>query len=123
MASSNKDRNTAAQDAAPAAVATIDPRTQEIDTAAAFLMIEGPCRQVANIYLACVATAGLGQCRHLRASFADCAKQFRTEAQEQLELIGMQQCAKQNDKVLCAAQLALRHYLPSRADQDEHDEE
>lgn len=91
-----------------------DPREQEINTAAAFLSIDGPCRQVANVYLACVATAGLGMCRHLRANFEDCAKSTRQEAREQITFIGgaTSQCEKHDDQTLCAAQMALKHYLP-----------
>ena len=33
-------------------------RESEIQTAAAVLSTQGPCRQVGDVYLACVATAG-----------------------------------------------------------------
>lgn len=87
-------------------------RAQEVDTASAFLSIEGPCRQVGNVYLACVATAGLGMCRSLRADSEACAKDTRLEAREQLTMIGQRNCEGSDDPQLCAAQMALRHYLP-----------
>jgi hypothetical protein len=87
-------------------------RAQEVDTASAFLSIEGPCRQVGNVYLACVATAGLGMCRSLLAEFEACAKDTQLEAREQLTLIGQRNCEGSDDPQLCAAQMALRHYLP-----------
>jgi len=95
----------------PAAPQPPDPRQQELDTAAAFLSLSGPCRQVGDVYLACVATAGLGMCRHLRASFEQCAKVTREESLSQLQLIGQQQCSKEKDKEQCAAQLVLQHYM------------
>lgn len=96
-----------------------DPREQEIDTAAAFLSISGPCWQQGNIYLACVATAGLGMCRHLRASFEQCAKAKRELSIRQLEVIGKEQqnlCGKEDDKTHCAARLVLQQYMPRKAE-------
>lgn len=89
-----------------------DPRQQEIDTAAAFLSIAGPCYQAGNIYLACVATAGLGMCRHLRAAFEQCAKAHQETSRERLANIGQERCAGQEDKVQCAARIVLQHYMP-----------
>lgn len=85
---------------------------QEIDTAAAFLSLSGPCRQVGDVYLACVATAGLGQCRHLRASFEQCAKRSREESIAQLQLIGGEQFPNEKNKSLRAARMVLGHYMP-----------
>ena len=47
---------------------------REISTAAAVMSISGRCRQIGDVYLTCVATAGLGMCRSLRANFERCAK-------------------------------------------------
>ena len=92
-----------------------DPRQEEIDTAAAFLSIAGPCHAAGNVYLACVATAGLGMCRHLRANFEQCAKAQLDASRERLKIIGEQQCSPdETDKEICGARLVLRHYMPPR---------
>ncbi len=85
---------------------SISNRDQEINIAAAILSLSGPCRSVGDIYLACVATAGLGQCRHLRASFENCAKATAAESKEYLGIVGEMNCPpEEKDKELCAALL------------------
>ena len=87
---------------------------EEIDTAAAFLSLTGPCQQAGHVYLACVATAGLGMCRHLRASFTQCTVAHAAASRERLQGIGQERCSSSNDndKTLCAARIVLRHYMP-----------
>lgn len=84
----------------------LSERDQEIKTAAAILSLSGPCRAVGDIYLACVATAGVGQCRHLRASFEQCAKATAPGSKEYLGMLGELNCPPdEKDKELCAAHL------------------
>ena len=80
-------------------------REAEIQTASAILSIGGPCRAIGDVYLTCVATAGLGQCRHLRASFEDCAKSTMEGSRAYLQTIGDQWCKDEDDKTFCASQL------------------
>ena len=97
----------------PAPSLTAEPdeaelRRREISTAAAVMSIAGPCRQVGDIYLACVATAGLGMCRQLRATFEQCAKGTAEQSTAMLGGFGEQVCAHVSDpdeQLLCAAQL------------------
>mmetsp|Transcript_21012 Transcript_21012/g.58174 ORF Transcript_21012/g.58174 Transcript_21012/m.58174 type:complete len:129 (-) Transcript_21012:1434-1820(-) len=91
-------------------------REQEIDTAAAILSLNGPCRIVGDVYLTCVATAGLGQCRHLRASFEDCAKSTKDASRQFMQQTLVHQipaCAAmakeennttESDQLFCVAQ-------------------
>lgn len=97
--SSNNTNNNSVGDTNP-------NRDQEINIASAILSLSGPCRSVGDIYLACVATTGLGQCRHLRASFEQCAKATAAESKEYLSVIGEMNCPPdEKDKELCAALL------------------
>mmetsp|Transcript_426 Transcript_426/g.586 ORF Transcript_426/g.586 Transcript_426/m.586 type:complete len:136 (-) Transcript_426:413-820(-) len=77
----------------------------EINTAAAILSIAGPCRALGDVYLTCVAIAGLGECRHLRATFEQCAKASQESSRGYLDMIGSQWCEDKDDKVFCAAQM------------------
>ena len=89
-------------------------RNREISTAAAVMSISGPCRQVGDIYLACVATAGLGMCRQLRATFEQCAKGTAEQSTAMLGGFGEQVCAHISDRdeqLLCAAQIVNQQLL------------
>lgn len=90
----------------------VSDRDQEINTAAAILSLSGPCRAVGDVYLACVATAGLGQCRHLRAAFENCAKSTADDSKEYLEMVGDLNCPPdEKDKAFCAAKLINRQLM------------
>jgi hypothetical protein len=72
-------------------MAETDPaesRGQEIDMAAAVLSLSGPCRNVGDMYLTCVATQGLGQCRALRAGFERCSKETAANSKAMLGSMG-----------------------------------
>lgn len=93
-------------------------RDGEVNTATAILSLKGPCQGLGDIYLACVATAGLGQCRSLRASFEKCCHENKEESLRYLNMIGTQVCPDEEDKELCAAlvlnqQIMLQAYPPS----------
>ena len=101
-------------------------RQREISTAAAVLSISGPCRQVGDIYLTCVATAGLGMCRSLRATFEQCAKQTAENSTSMLRGLGDQVCAHvegEDEKLLCAANMVnaqlMRGYGPPGGQQQQ----
>jgi hypothetical protein len=95
---------------------------REISTAAAVMSISGPCRQVGDIYLTCVATAGLGMCRSLRATFEQCAKGTAENSTEMLGGLSAQMCGHvegEEEQMLCAARLVnqqlMRGYGPPGA--------
>jgi hypothetical protein len=74
-------------------MAETDPaesRRQEIDMAAAVLSLSGPCRNVGDMYLTCVATQGLGQCRALRSGFEQCSKETAANSKDMLASMGAQ---------------------------------
>ena len=92
-------------------------RNAEINTAAAVLSLSGPCRQVGDVYLACVATAGLGMCRSLRYNFEQCAKATSEESKEMLAGIGNQMFGyveNQDEQLLQAARMINLHNLSNR---------
>lgn len=86
----------------------IDLEQKEIQTASAILSLSGPCRNAGDIYLACVATSGLGMCRSLRASFEHCSKDTAQKSQDMLRTIGAELCPDANsvhEQTLCAARM------------------
>lgn len=97
-------------------------RQQEIETAVAFLSISGPCKSRGDIYLACVATAGLGMCRHLRASFEQCARNNPSSI-AYLKEIGNRMCSEvqeeNNERMLCAARIVNQQYMPPHPPQQQ----
>jgi hypothetical protein len=88
---------------------------QEIEMATALMSVSGPCRVVGDIYLSCVATAGLGMCRSLRAQFQECTKAVGPESREMLDLFSQQACAHIRDddqkRLQCGAQLVMQQVL------------
>ena len=85
-----------------------DIQQEVLDTASAILSISGPCRQIGDIYLACVATKGLGQCRPLRAGFEGCAKENATNSMAMLGSIGSQMfpdASNEKEQTLMTAQM------------------
>eukprot|EP00586_Coscinodiscus_wailesii_P014041 CAMPEP_0172504290 /NCGR_PEP_ID=MMETSP1066-20121228/177313_1 /TAXON_ID=671091 /ORGANISM="Coscinodiscus wailesii, Strain CCMP2513" /LENGTH=114 /DNA_ID=CAMNT_0013280405 /DNA_START=142 /DNA_END=483 /DNA_ORIENTATION=+ len=89
-------------------------REREINTAAAVMSTSGPCRQIGDVYLTCVATAGLGMCRGLRASYEQCAKETRDGSKVVLGTLANQACGHvdgQDEKLLCAANLVNRELM------------
>jgi hypothetical protein len=92
-------------------------KRREIGTAAAVLSLSGPCRGVGDIYLTCVATAGLGMCRSFRADFEQCAKATAEGSTEMLQQIGEQMCGHiegKEEKLLGAARLINLHNLSNQ---------
>lgn len=88
--------------------------SQEIDMAAAILSLSGPCRNVGDVYLACVATEGLGQCRALRAGFEQCSKETAKKSKLMLSSIGGQVFAdlkSEEEQTLSAARLVNRQLM------------
>jgi hypothetical protein len=84
------------------------PNENDIQTATAFLSTTGPCRAVGDLYLTCVATAGLGMCRNLRAEFERCTRDTQPLSRQLLRELGDQLCrqhAAEEDRWLCAADL------------------
>ena len=92
----------------------ISPRQQRIDTATAYLCTaSGPCRSIGDVYLACVATAGLGMCKSYRHAYQNCTKKCSgTIGRDMLQGLGEQACShiectneqtKEDDKMSCAA--------------------
>jgi hypothetical protein len=92
---------------------SVSERDAEINTAAAILSLPGPCRAVGrDVYLACVATAGLGQCRHLRAQFEECAKATASGSKEYLGMLGeLNSPPDEKDKELYTAQMINRQLM------------
>lgn len=90
---------------------------EELDTATAILSLSGPCRNIGDIYLTCVATRGLGQCRPLRAGFESCAKETANNSRTMLGTIGAQMfpdAEKEEDQALEAARMINRQlFQPS----------
>jgi hypothetical protein len=89
---------------------------QEIEMATALMSVSGPCRVVGDVYLSCVATAGLGMCRTLRAQFEQCANESAPESREMLNMFSQQACAHigdddQNGRLQCGAQLVMQQVL------------
>ena len=85
-----------------------DARDNDIRVAAAFLSTSGPCRAIGDVYLTCVATAGLGMCRSLRAEFEQCAKSTEAQSQQMLQELGDQVCRQlptDTERLACAADL------------------
>jgi hypothetical protein len=81
----------------------------EIRTATAFISTSGPCRGIGDIYLTCVATAGLGMCRSLRGQFEQCTKDMELTSRDMLNEFGAELCRhlppNGSDRPLCAANL------------------
>jgi uncharacterized protein HemX len=85
----------------------------EIRTATAFISTSGPCRGIGDVYLTCVATAGLGMCRSLRAQFEQCTASSQATSREMLQELGAELCRhmtqsnnnNDNERLLCAANL------------------
>lgn len=93
-------------------------RLSEIETAVAFLSVSGPCRSVGDIYLACVAVAGLGQCRHLRAKFESCARN-NPQSKSYLEDMSKQMFPNAEDPILYAARMVNQQHMPPKRPQNE----
>lgn len=97
----------------------------DIDSAAAFISSTGPCQGFGDLYLVCVATAGLGMCRSLRAQFEQCAKTQHKASKKVLQELGSQLCPhitdsdndhdhdKDRERVLCAANLMNQQLMQS----------
>jgi hypothetical protein len=112
MTEKTKSSNRPAGNPGDTATETFSERDEEINTAAAILSLSGPCRGVGDVYLACVATAGLGQCRHLRASFEQCAKATASGSKEYLGMLGeLNSPPDEKDKELYAAQMVNRQLM------------
>lgn len=95
-----------------------DIKQEQLDTAAAILSISGPCRNIGDIYLSCVATKGLGQCRPLRAGFESCAKETAANSRAMLGSIGAQMfpdADKKEDQALIAAQMIIQQLFQPRS--------
>mmetsp|Transcript_106818 Transcript_106818/g.159732 ORF Transcript_106818/g.159732 Transcript_106818/m.159732 type:complete len:120 (+) Transcript_106818:114-473(+) len=89
-------------------------RQREIGTAAAVLSLSGPCRGVGDLYLTCVATAGLGMCRSFRSDFEQCSKSTAESSTEMLGSIGEQMYGRMHnkeDRLLEAARMINLHNL------------
>jgi hypothetical protein len=89
-------------------------KVQEIEMATALMSIAGPCRIVGDIYLSCVATAGLGQCRSLRAQFEQCGIQSAPESRVMLGKFSKKACAQiddDQDQMQCGAQMVMKQVL------------
>lgn len=83
----------------------------ELDTASAILSLSGPCRNIGDVYLTCVATRGLGQCRPLRADFESCAKETAKNSRAMLGSIGRSMfpdAGNEKDQALAAARMINR---------------
>ena len=66
--------------AAPIAGPELTPQQQQINTAAAYLSTtSGPCRHIGDMYLTCVATAGLGMCKSYRYAYQQCVAEVSEE--------------------------------------------
>lgn len=92
----------------------------QIDTATALLSISGPCRSVGDVYLTCVATAGLGMCRSWRATFERCAKQTRDGYGMSMlrNIANSEMCShidntKEEDKLMCATAIVNQQLMQS----------
>jgi hypothetical protein len=64
----------------------------DVTSAAAYLSSTGPCQGFGDLYLTCVATAGLGMCRSLRGQFEQCAKAQHDASVKLLHELGSQLC-------------------------------
>lgn len=110
------------------ATTVIDPNgpeaDQEITTAVAYLSSTGPCQGFGDLYLTCVATAGLAMCRSLRAEFERCSKAQQAVSVQVLQDLGEQLCRHIPDKggatatadrerLLCAANLMNQQLMQS----------
>ena len=88
---------------------------QEIEMATAFMSVAGPCRVVGDVYLSCVATAGLGMCRTLRAQFEQCANESAPESRAMLNAYSQQVCAHipEDDqaRLQCGAQMVMQQVV------------
>jgi hypothetical protein len=88
---------------------------QEIETATALMSVSGPCRVVGDVYLSCVATAGLGMCRSLRVQFEQCVNESAPESRQMLDLFSQQVCAFIPDddqkRLQCGAQMGMQQVL------------
>jgi hypothetical protein len=68
---------------------------------------------VGDLYLTCVATAGLGMCRSLRAQFELCAKANQESSMQMLQELGREICSHvpEKEQLLCAADLINRQLM------------
>ena len=85
-----------------------------IALATALMSTWGPCRSPGDAYLACVATAGLGQCKALRKGFEECCRATEAASAGGLSALAAQMCAHEADETAqksCAARVVLQRAM------------
>ena len=91
----------------------------DLETAKVLMSISGPCRAAGDAYLACVATAGLGQCKHLRRNFLQCTEAAAQSSHYLLQSLGDQMCPQfdgdteghKKQRLRCAVEIVNQQFM------------